>query len=122
MKTMLRAAIMVLSIGSSATHADDADGYSATTLFTSIPSEQPSWVAAASGRAAITVPNGAVGAPLRDHQPPRHLAVPAGPGRRRALTTPRQQGQALRLHEPKLGTCRPEDGVDAGTRHNTAEA
>jgi hypothetical protein len=60
MKTILRAAIMALSIGSSVAHADDGDGYSATTLFTSIPGEQSTPPAAAPGRMAIAIPNDAV--------------------------------------------------------------
>jgi hypothetical protein len=60
MKTMLRAAIMVLSVGSGAAHADDGDGYSTTTLFTSIPGEQSTPPAAAPRRVAIAIPNGAV--------------------------------------------------------------
>lgn len=60
MKIMLRAAIMIFSIGTSSTHADDIDGYSPTTLFTPIPGEQSSWVAAAPRQAANTIPNGAV--------------------------------------------------------------
>jgi hypothetical protein len=59
MKTMLRAAIMVFSIGTISAHADDGDGFSPTTLFTSIPHEQSTWVAAAPRQAAITIPNGA---------------------------------------------------------------
>ena len=83
MKIMLRAAIMIFSIGTGSTHADDTDGYSPTTLFTSIPGEQSSRVAAAAARqAAITIPNGAV-----VHQSPQRLAVPAGPRQRWALTT-----------------------------------
>ena len=57
MKIMLRAAIMVFSTGTSSAHAD---GYSPTTLLTSIPGEQSSGVAAAPGQVAITIPNGAV--------------------------------------------------------------
>jgi hypothetical protein len=65
MKIMLRADIMIFSIGTGSTHADDTDGYSPTTLFTSIPGEQSSWVAAAAARqAAITIPNGAVVHPV----------------------------------------------------------
>ena len=60
MKTMLRAAIMVLGIGGSAAYADDGDGYAATTLFTSIPGEQSSRPAAPPGKLAIVIPNGAV--------------------------------------------------------------
>jgi hypothetical protein len=60
MKTMLRAAMMVFSIGISSTYADDGDGYSATTLFTSIPGDQSSRPAAPPGRLAIMIPNGAV--------------------------------------------------------------
>jgi hypothetical protein len=40
MKAMLRAAIVVFSIGTSSAHAGDGDGYSPTTLFTSIPGQQ----------------------------------------------------------------------------------
>jgi hypothetical protein len=57
MRTMLRAAILVFSIGTISAHADDGDGYSPTTLFTSIPGEQASWVATPLRRAAITIPN-----------------------------------------------------------------
>jgi hypothetical protein len=64
MKIMLRAAIMMFSIGTSSMHADDTDGYSPTTLFTSIPVEQSTWVAAAPRQAAITIPNGAVVHPV----------------------------------------------------------
>ncbi len=60
MKTVLRAAIMVVSIGTSAAHAGEDDGYSPTTPFTSIPGEQSSQVAAAPRQAAIAIPNGAV--------------------------------------------------------------
>lgn len=57
MKTTLRGAIMVLGIGSSSAHAD---GCASTTLFTSIPSEQSSRAAAATGRVTIVIPDGAV--------------------------------------------------------------
>ena len=50
MKTMLRAAIMVVSIGTSSAYACDGDTYSATRLLTSIPSEQSSLAIAAPGR------------------------------------------------------------------------
>jgi hypothetical protein len=60
MKTMLRAAVMVFSIGTSAAYADDGDGHSATTLFTSIPGEQPSLAAAGPARVAIASMNGTV--------------------------------------------------------------
>ena len=56
-KTMLRAAIMVFSTGTSSAHAD---GCSPRTLFTAIPGERSSCVAAASRQAAITIPYGAV--------------------------------------------------------------
>jgi hypothetical protein len=61
MKTILRAAIMVFSTGTSSAHAD---GCSPKTLFTSIPGEQSSWVAAPPQQAAITIPNGAVVHPV----------------------------------------------------------
>jgi hypothetical protein len=48
---------MALSIASSTAHADDGDGYSATTLFTSIPGEQSCWVADAPRRTTIAIPN-----------------------------------------------------------------
>ena len=51
-KTMLRAAIMVVSIGTSSAYACDGDTYSATRLLTSIPSEQSSLAVAAPGRCA----------------------------------------------------------------------
>jgi hypothetical protein len=60
MKTMLRAAIMVLGIGGSAAYADNGDGHAATTLFTSIPGEQSAPPATTPRQAAITIPNGAV--------------------------------------------------------------
>jgi hypothetical protein len=60
MKTMLRATILVFSIGIGSAYADDGDGYSATTLFTSIPGEQPSLTAAAPGRIATASPNATV--------------------------------------------------------------
>ena len=60
MKTMLRATILVFSIGIGSAFADDGDGYSATTLFTSIPGEQPSLTAAAPGRVATASLNGTV--------------------------------------------------------------
>ena len=41
MKTMLRATIVVFSIGIGSVFADDGDGYSAITLFTSIPGGSP---------------------------------------------------------------------------------
>jgi hypothetical protein len=53
MNTMLRAAIMVVSIGTSSAYACDGD-YSATRLLTSIPSEQSSLAVAAPGR-GVTV-------------------------------------------------------------------
>jgi hypothetical protein len=59
MKTMLRAAIMVFSIGISSAYADNGDGYAATTLFTSIPDQQSSRPATAPGRVTITIPNDA---------------------------------------------------------------
>ena len=40
MKTMVRAAITVLSLGTGAAYAGDGDGYSATTLFTALENEQ----------------------------------------------------------------------------------
>jgi hypothetical protein len=40
MKIMLRAGIAVFSLGIGAAYAGDGDGYSATTLFTSIQSER----------------------------------------------------------------------------------
>jgi hypothetical protein len=60
MRTMIRATIMVFSIGIGSAFADDGDGYSATTLFTSIPGEQPSLTAAAPGRVATASLNGTV--------------------------------------------------------------
>jgi hypothetical protein len=60
MKTMLRAAIMVVGIGSTAVGAENGDGYAATTMFASIPGEQSTLPAAAPGRVAIAIPNGAV--------------------------------------------------------------
>ncbi len=60
MKSMLRAAIMVFSIGTGAAHAGHSYGHSATTAFTSIPGEQSSQVASAPRQAAIAIPNGAV--------------------------------------------------------------
>ena len=60
MKTMLRATIFVFSIGAGSAYADDGDGYAATTLFTSIPGEQPSLTAAAPGRVATAGLNGTV--------------------------------------------------------------
>jgi hypothetical protein len=60
MKTTLRAAIMVLGIGSGVAYADNGDGCAATTLFTSIPGEQPSLTAAAPGRVATASLNGTV--------------------------------------------------------------
>ena len=60
MRTMIRAAIMVFSICVGSAFADDGDGYSATTLFTSIPGEQPSLTAAAPGRVATAGLNGTV--------------------------------------------------------------
>ena len=51
MKTMLRAAMLVVSIGTSSAYAYDGDTYSAARLLTSIPSEQFSLAAAAPGRA-----------------------------------------------------------------------
>jgi hypothetical protein len=60
MKSKLRATIMVFSIGSSAAHAGDSYGYSATTPFASMPAEQSSQVATAPRQAAIAIPNGAV--------------------------------------------------------------
>jgi hypothetical protein len=60
MKIMLRAAIMMFSIGTGSTHAGDTDGYSPTTLFISIPGGQFSSVAAAPRQVEITIPNGAV--------------------------------------------------------------
>jgi hypothetical protein len=50
MKTMLRAANMVTSIGTSSADTCDGDTYSATRLLTSIPSEQSSLAVAAPGR------------------------------------------------------------------------
>jgi hypothetical protein len=58
MKTMLRAAIMVVSIGTSSAYACDGDTYSATRLLTSIPSEQSSLAAAAPGRGAMVQVDG----------------------------------------------------------------
>jgi hypothetical protein len=60
MRTMIRATMMVFSIGIGSPYADDGDGYSATTLFTSIPGEQPSLTAAAPGRVATASLNGPV--------------------------------------------------------------
>jgi hypothetical protein len=60
MKTILRAAIMVLGIGNGVAHAGDGDGYSARTLFTSIPGEQSTPSAAAPVQEAFAIPNGAV--------------------------------------------------------------
>ena len=57
MKTLHRAAIMVLSVGTSSARAD---GYSPTTLFTCIPDEQSSCVSPAPRPAPFTIPNGAV--------------------------------------------------------------
>jgi hypothetical protein len=50
MKTMLRAATMVTSIGTSSAYTCDGDTYSATRLFTSVPGEQSSLATAATGR------------------------------------------------------------------------
>ena len=86
MKTMLRAAIMAVSIGTSSAYACDGDTYSATRLLTSIPSEQSSLAVAAPGRARGNCASRRRGAQLRDHQPPRRLAVSVGPGQGRALT------------------------------------
>ena len=55
MKTMLRAAIMVVSIGTSSAYACDGDTYSATRLLTSIPSEQSSLAVAAPGGVTVQV-------------------------------------------------------------------
>ena len=41
MRTMIRATIEVFSVGIGSVFADDGDGYSATTLFTSIPGGSP---------------------------------------------------------------------------------
>jgi hypothetical protein len=49
-----------VSIGIGSAFADNGDGYSATTLFTSIPGEQPSLTAAAPGRVATASLNGTV--------------------------------------------------------------
>ncbi len=59
MTTMLRAAIMVIGIGSGAACADGGDGYAATTLFTSIPGEQSARPVAPPARLAIVIPNDA---------------------------------------------------------------
>jgi hypothetical protein len=56
---MLRAGIAVFSLGIASAYAGDGDGYSATTLFTSIQSARPAH--AASGAAqppAVAAPNG----------------------------------------------------------------
>lgn len=59
MKTMLRAAIMVVvSIGTSSAYACDGDTSSATRLLTSIPSEQSSLAAGAPGRGVIVQVDG----------------------------------------------------------------
>jgi hypothetical protein len=58
MKTTLRAAIMVLGIGSGVAYADNGDGCAATTLFTSIPGEQSTPPASTPWQAAIMIPNG----------------------------------------------------------------
>lgn len=62
MKTMLRAAIMVLGIGSNAAYADGGDGHVATTttLFKSTAGEQSSQPVAPLRQPAITILNGAV--------------------------------------------------------------
>ena len=60
MKTMLRATILVFSIGIGFAYADDGDGYFATTRFTSIPGQQPSFTAATPGGVAVVSPNSAV--------------------------------------------------------------
>jgi hypothetical protein len=60
MRTMIRATIMVFSIGIGSAFADDGDGYYAATLFTSIPGEEPSLTAAAPGRVATASLNGTV--------------------------------------------------------------
>jgi hypothetical protein len=58
MKTMLRAAIMVVSIGTSSAYACDGDTYSARRLLTSIPSAQSSSAAAARGRGVMVQVDG----------------------------------------------------------------
>jgi hypothetical protein len=58
MKTMLRAAIMVFGVGSSAAYGGDR--YAAATLFTSTAGEQSNPSAAPPRQPAITMPNGAV--------------------------------------------------------------
>jgi hypothetical protein len=57
---MIRAANMVVGIGSSSSHAGHGDGYPVTTVFTSVPGEQPSLGAAAPGRVAIVSPSAAL--------------------------------------------------------------
>jgi hypothetical protein len=60
MKAMLGAAILVVSpLGTSSKYDCDGDTYSATRLFTSIPGEQLSLVAAAHRRAVIVQVEGA---------------------------------------------------------------
>jgi hypothetical protein len=48
MKTLLLAAAAALSIGIGSAYASDGDGYSATTLFTQLPGQQPSLASAPS--------------------------------------------------------------------------
>lgn len=100
MKAMLHAATMVVSIGTSSAYADEDDGYSATTLFTLIPGERPSLAATAPGGADCGRGRRS-GAQLCDHEPPRHVVVPAGPARRRLIAPP-PAWNVLRLSEPNL--------------------
>jgi len=60
MKTMFLAAVAALSLGIGSAYAGDGDGHSATTLFTSLPGQQPSLPTSsvtASPRAATTSPS-----------------------------------------------------------------
>lgn len=59
MKTMLRGAILVLGLGSGVAYADNGDGYTATTLFTTIPGEQSTAQAATPRQVTIMIPSGA---------------------------------------------------------------
>lgn len=58
MRTMLRAAIMVTSIGPSSAYACNGGTHFATRLFTSLPGEQSSLAAATAGRGVIVQVDG----------------------------------------------------------------
>jgi hypothetical protein len=53
MKTMILATAAVLALGVGSAFAGDGDGYSATTLFTSLPGEQATLAQSAPARTAV---------------------------------------------------------------------